>query len=413
MRIIKSKRVVWLIGLLAVLAVVGVACVAPPAQPAAEQPAAEEPAAVEPIRIGAAVSLSGKYARTGELQVHAYRLWEKQVNDAGGLLDRPVELIIYDDKSDPETAARLYERLITEDQVDLILGPYSSAVTAAVAPVTDRHQVLHIAPMAASDDIWKQGYEWSIQVITPASLYLTGAVEIAQQEGYKTVAMVGEDSSFPHAALAGARAALEAAGIEVVMEEYYPQGTSDFSSLVSKMKTLNPDAVFGGTYLPDAIGLVKQAKDAGFSPELWALTVGAAIPDFYDSLGEDAELIMGSTHWEPTVATPGNQAFIDAYMEMWDGEEPDYHSAGAYGAAQILQAAIEECQCLDNETLRDIVFNMDTSTVFGRYKVDETGAQKGHGSFIIQWQDGQKEIVWPFDQTTAEYTLPVPEWSAR
>lgn len=362
-----------------------------------------------PIKIGASLSLSGDYARVAQDQQEAYELWVEQTNEEGGLLGREVELIVYDDQSTPETGARLYERLINEDEVDLLMGPYSSAVSGGMMPIAERYEMVNIAPMASSDELFEQGFTWSFQVITPASLYLQGALEIMKDEGLTTFAYIGEDTAFPSALMDGLAEETE---LEMVFNQLYPKGTTDFTSLIAQIESAQPDAVFGGTYAEDAIAITRQMQEQGVSADIVALTVGAAENEYAESVGDGAQHIMGASHWEPQLDTPGNQEFIDAYTER-AGREPGYHAAGSYAGIQILGEAVEACECLDQEQIRQSIIDLETETVFGDFDVDENGAQVAKTGVIIQWIDGQKEIVWPSEIATAEYVFPLAPWGER
>ena len=195
----------------------------------------------EPITIGAAVSTTGSNGRTGLYQQEAYLLWEEQKNAAGGLLGRPVRMVLYDDQSDPATGARLYERLLTEDQVDLVLGPYSSSVTQAVAQVTERAGQPILAAGASAGDLWARGYQYLFGVYSVAEDYFKSIVlDIAPAQGYTTAAIIYEDTLFPTSTASGAAAHCEAAGIEVVVNEVYPAEATDVSSVLTRSATPIP-----------------------------------------------------------------------------------------------------------------------------------------------------------------------------
>ena len=369
-------------------------------------------AAQKPVLVGASLSLSGKYAKGAEFQNQAYQLWVEQVNARGGLLGRPVELRIYDDRSDPATGVRLYEKLISEDRVDLLVGPYSSAVTAAVSTVSEKHRRAMVAPMAAANDIWQRGYRYVFQVITPASLYFIGGIELAAGAGLKHVAVTGEDSDYPRDALpAAARRATEL-GLQVTDLGYYPKGTKDFSAIITRAKTVGAAVLVCGCYEPDAIQLIRQAKELDYSAKMYVFGVGPALPEFAKALGKDAEFVMGSDHWDPRVKTPGNAEFVAAFQRKF-GREPNYHAAGSYGGMQVLEAALKRAGSLDQDKIRQELVQLDIATIFGRYKVTDAGAQTGKSAFIIQWQGRKKEIVWPPDAASARAVIPAPAWSER
>ena len=368
--------------------------------------------AAEPIKIGAAISLTGKYGRTGKYQLEGYKLWVKQVNDRGGLLGRPVELVVLDDKSDPSTSVKLYEKLITVDKVDLVLAPYSSAVTYAVAPVTEKYGYPILAAGAASTKIWKQGYKYIFMMVSPSKVYLEGAIDIAARHGLKTVAMLSENSLFPKASAAGAKKLLKERGLRLVLYEEYPKTVTDFSAIMLKLQQLQPDVVLANTYFPDAVIITRQMKEYNVNPKLYAATVGPALPDFYKSLGKTAEYVYGPSQWDPRLKTPGNAEFVKAYTAL-HGRPPDYHSASGYASCVMLEEAVKRAGSLDRDKIRDELAHLKITTVFGDYAVDEQGIQLKHKMVLLQWQNGKLEVVWPDELATAPPRFPTPPWDQR
>ncbi len=398
----KPQRVLSLL----IVALLSAAC-SPAAEPttAEPEPLMDTTVPAEPIRIGASISLTGKYERTGAEMNNGYDLCAETVNAEGGLLGRPIEFVVYDDQSDPETGAKLYEKLITEDEVDLIIGPYSSPVTIPSSAVTERLGFPMIASGASSSEIWARGFKYVFGVYTKAPFYLQGAIEIAKQEGLTKVAILTEDGAFALDVVAGARRFAEEAGMEIVHYEEYGRDVTDLSAAISKAKAAGAEVLLGGTYGPDSELIIRQSKELGFEPRMFAFTVGPALPDFADNLGEDAELVFGATQWEPSVKAPGVDEFVTAYQDSY-GYDPGYHAAGGYGACQLLMEAVEEAGSLDQAAIRDALQELETITTFGAYAVDATGAQSAKPMYLIQWQEGKRVIVWPFDVAEAEYKLP-------
>jgi branched-chain amino acid transport system substrate-binding protein len=380
----------------------------PGASPAAPAPSGE------PITIGASVSTTGSNGRTGLYQQEAYKLWEAQKNAAGGVLGRPVRMVIYDDQSDPATGARLYERLITEDQVNLILGPYASSVTQAVAQVTERYGQPLLVAGASAGEIWERGYRSVYGVYSIAQDYFRDIVSgIATAQGYTTAAVMYEDTIFPTSTAQGAIGHCEAAGIQVVVEEQYPQEATDVSSALTRVRDANPDMLIGGSYLPDSVLITRQAKELGVNAKLFAFSVGAAQPEFVETLGADAEYILGPSMWEPEIETEGNADFLAAYRQMWN-RDPDYHAATGYAGCQILEAAVNNVGDVDLEGITEELFTLTMPTVLpGQYQVDDTGKQTGHIPLTVQWQEGTKILVAPEDLKTGDLVLPTPPWDQR
>ncbi|MBA2278709.1 MAG: amino acid ABC transporter substrate-binding protein [Chloroflexia bacterium] len=376
-------------------------------------PAAPPPTG-EPITIGASISTTGSNGRTGQYQQEAYLLWEEQKNAAGGVLGRPVRMVIYDDQSDPATGARLYERLITEDQVNLILGPYASSVTQAVAQVTERYGQPLLVAGASAGEIWERGYRSVFGVYSIAQDYFRDIVlNIATAQGYKTAAVMYEDTIFPTSTAQGAIAHCGEAGIEVVVEEQYPAEATDVSSALTRVRDAAPDMLIGGSYLPDSVLITRQAKELGVNPKLFAFSVGAAQPDFLETLGPDANFVLGPSMWEPEIETEGNADFLAAYRAKWS-RDPDYHAATGYAGCQILEAAVTSAGEINLEAITEQLFSLTMPTVLpGQYQVDETGKQTGHIPLTVQWQEGAKALVAPEDLKTGDLVLPTPPWDQR
>ena len=178
-----------------------------------------------PIRIGTSPAQTGTYAATGQNQLRGYQLCVKHVNDKGGVLGRKLELVLYDDGSDPATAVRLYEKLITRDKVDLVLGPYSGPITDAVANVTEKHEMPMLAPSAGVTSIYRKGRKFLFTVNVPAETQLEGLIDVVAKKGLKTVALIGVDDVFGRAAVQGAIELAKKKGLQLVFVDAYPEGT--------------------------------------------------------------------------------------------------------------------------------------------------------------------------------------------
>jgi branched-chain amino acid transport system substrate-binding protein len=365
-----------------------------------------------PIRIGASLSLTGTYAKLGKNQHEGYQLCIKDLNAKGGVLGRKLEFVVYDDQSTPATAVRLYEKLITEDKVDGVMGPYSSPVSEAAANVTEKYKKIMVAPLAATTSIFKKGRKYIFMVISPAEGYLEGVVDMAAKRGLKTVAVVNEDTLFSKAAAAGAVELAKKKGMQVVFSEAYPKGNTDFSALLTKIKAANPDVVVAGTYFDDAVALTRQMKELNVNPKMYGVTVGGDLPEFYDTLKQNAEYIYGATQWEPTLPYPGNQEFFDTYKKDF-GHEPSYHSAAGYAGCLIYVEGVKRANSLDADKVREQLLKLETKTIFGDYKVDQDGFQLAHKMVTFQWQGEKKITVWPDELAQAKPRYPTPPWTQR
>src|SRR5215470_1279248 len=247
-----------------------------------------------PIKIGASMSLTGTYAKPGSYQKEGYEICADEVNAKGGVLGRKIEFVLYDDQSMPATAVKLYEKLITDDKVDAVMGPYSSAVSEAVANVTEKYKKVMVAPLAATTSIFKKGRKYIFMVVSPAEVYLDGLIDMAAKRGLKTVAVINEDTLFPKASVAGAVEQAKKRGMQVVLQEAYPKGNTDFSALLVKLKAANPDVIAAATYFDDAVAITRQMRELNVNPKMFAVTVGGDIPEFYTLLKTNGEYVYGS-----------------------------------------------------------------------------------------------------------------------
>jgi len=370
-------------------------------------------AAQTPIKIGASMSVTGTYAKPGTYQKQGYDVCIDELNAKGGILGRKVEFVIYDDQSTPATAVRLYEKLITEDKVDAVMGPYSSAVSEAVANVTEKYKKVMVAPLAATTSIFKKGRKYIFMVITPAENYLDGLSDMAAKRGLKTVAIIHEDTLFPKASAAGTVEAAKKKGMQVVLQEAYPKGNTDFSALLVKIKAANPDVIAAGTYFDDAVAITRQMKELNVNPKMFGLTVGGDLPEFYDLLKQNAEYVYGSTQWDESLPYPGQKEFLAAYKAKFKGQEPSYHTAAGYAGCLIYAEAVKKAGSLDADKVRDQLLKMEIKTAFGDYKVEPDGFQIAHKMVMLQWQDGKRIVVWPDDLANGKMRYPTPEWGKR
>jgi branched-chain amino acid transport system substrate-binding protein len=365
-----------------------------------------------PIKIGASLSLTGTYAQPGSYQREGYELCQDHLNAKGGILGRKVEFVFYDDQSMPATGVRLYEKLITEDKVDAVMGPYSSPITEAVANVSEKYQKVMVSPLAATTSIFKKGRKYIFMVISPAEAYLDGLVDMAAKRGLKTIAVINEDTLFTKASAVGVAEFAKKKGMQVVFQEAYPKGNTDFSALLTKLKAANPDVIAASTYFDDAVAITRQMKELNVNAKMYGVTVGGDLPKFYELLKQNAEYVYGATQWEGNLPYPGQKEFVDSYQKKF-GHEPVYHSAAGYAGCVIYGEAVKRAGTLDSDKVRDQLLKLETRTFFGDYKVDGDGFQVAHKMVMFQWQDGKKVTVWPDDLANGKPRYPTPGWGQR
>jgi len=379
--------------------------------------------APDEILIGGPISLSGKYAQEGQLSYWGAQVAVQWVNDVYGGVSVdgtkvPLRYIYYDDESKKESVTSLVERLITTDGVDFLLAPYSSGLTLGAAPVADRYGAIMNSIGGASDTIFEQGFDYVVQTIGPASRYQVSALDMvhAIDPEATRLAFLFEDSVFARSSMDGAKAHAEELGFDVVFERTYPAEVKDLTPVLSEMAVANPDILIGGGHFADGQLLISQLRQQGISVKAASLLVAPTLPEFSDALGEAADGVIGPAHWENGVtfsreSTPEGWSWIGPSQagELSDGVDPDYHAA--CGAAAVLSyvKAIEEAGSVDVDAVRDTMGDLTFMSFYGKWGIDpETGKQVDHDMVLIQWQNGEKRIVWPESAQTAAPLYPMP-----
>jgi branched-chain amino acid transport system substrate-binding protein len=364
--------------------------------------------------MGGTLALSGRYAEPAGRYLNAFKLYVDQLNQRGGLLGHKVELRILDDKSDTRTAIELYEKLIAEEKVDLILGPYSSVITDAVANVMEVHKRPFIASGGAAKAIYQRGRKYVFSnVITVAQNYQKGALEIAKEIGVKRIAIIGEGSMLPRQITEGALEWAKKLDLEVIFFQSYHKDEKDFSAILKKIEASGAEAIFSDSYFADAVAQLRQMRELGINVRMFAGTVGPALPRFVTELGSTAEFVLGFSNWEPTpiLGHPGLDEFIANYEKRY-GVKPNYHAARGYTSLQILEAAVKNAGSFDPEKLRSAMASVTVETVAGLRAPDAQGLSTIEG-LTFQIQNGQRVIVWPKKMAEAKYILPMPKWDER
>ena len=377
-------------------------------------PFVEKSHAKDKVTLGIAISQTGRYAEPAGRMVNSYNLYVDQMNAKGGWLGKKIDMIILDDKSDKQTSIKLYEKLITQDKVDLTMGPYSSGITDAVANVLERYKYPTLAPGAASGIIWKKGRKYLFDIIAVAQDYQKGALHIAKDIGVKRIAIIGEDSLFPRQSAEGAVDWAKKLGLKVVLNENYPRKQTDFTALLQKIKARRAEALISNSYFADAAAQIRQLRELNINMKIFAGTVGPGLPKFAKQLGNTAEYVLGFSQWEPKpeiLKRPGMRAFIAAYKKRY-GVEPNYHAGQSYASMQVFGEAVKRAGSIDRDKVWRTMRTMSTTTIIGPWKVDETG-MNNHEGLTFQILDGQRKIVWPKKISEVPYKLPMPNWKDR
>jgi len=363
--------------------------------------------AAEPIKLGGTLGLTGKYAPMSEMVSLGLQLWTKKTNAKGGILGRPVELIVYDDTSSPEVAKKLYERLILEDKVDLVFGPYSSVITTEAVKATEKYGYSILASGATSDRLWQQGYTHLFGVYIPASRYSFGFLRLIFRNGFKRVAIVSADDMFSVTVAEGAEKWAKRLGLTVTLMEKFKKGTTDLDDLAKRIRDSEAEAIVVGGHFNESVDVRRALANIDWYPGAYFATLGPALQKYYDILQDKAEHTFTLSNWEEKgVLFPGSQEFASDFEKAY-GKKPSYQATAGYASGQILEAAILKAGGLDRQKVRDALASLDILTVLGRYGVDSTGQQIRHFGLVTQWQNGNLEVVGPVDIKTVKSVPPV------
>lgn len=391
-----------------------------PAKAAAPAPAAK--AEGKTVTIGFTASKTGKFKTEAGRQINGLNLWMEQVNAKGGvkLADGTTMSFVfkdYDDESNKDRVQELYTRLINNDKADFLISPYSSGLADASAVIAQQYDKIMVTTGAASDSTYKKGYSLIFQSYTPASRYLTGAIDMLAKLAPKAkkVAIISEKAKFSQDVVNALKAYAQSKGYEVVLFEGYDKDTTDFAAFINKIPK-GTDAVMGGGHFADTSTLSKQLYEKKINAKLFAFLVAPPEPKFAE-IGEACFAIVGPSQWEPAAKYSPEAAkaegmewfgptvaeFVESYKKKYD-KDPTYHSAGGFAAALILQAAIEKAGSIDTAKVQNALNDMKIMTFFGVIKFDTSkenhGLQAGHDMVYIQWfkdDTGKfvKKIVWP------------------
>lgn len=372
------------------------------------------------VTIGYAVSLSGSNAGgAGITTIPNYRLWVEDVNAAGGLLlpdgsRLPIEVVEYDDRSSAEEAVRAVERLATQDEVDFILPPWGTGFNLAIAPLMARFGYPQIAVTAVTDrapefvDRWPSSF-WLLGGGADYSTALAAVMAEARDAGTinNQVAMISVADGFGIDLVNAARPALTEAGFDLVYDEVFPIGTSDFATIVNEARGSGADSFVAFSYPPHTFALAQQAQVVDFSPPLFYLGVGTAFPVFQNMNGENVEGVMGIGGIDPD--NPANAAYRERHQEMIGAPADSWASVVTYASLEMLQQAIERVG-LDREAVTRELATGTFETAAGTITLENN--QLRDLWWVGQWQGGEFVAVAPADREGAsEPQLPKPGWN--
>ncbi len=381
------------------------------------------------FKVGVAVALTGKFGKAGNLVKDAYTYWQQVVNSQGGIEIRgkkyPVKLIFYDDKSDPATGAKMIDRLVSRDRVDLLLGGFGSSQVFAESAVAEKYGYPLISGAASSNKLFERGFKYYFSTLGKATEEVKGCVSAfaGLKSKPKTAAIVGADILFTSLACEGFKKYCEKNGIKVVHFELFPMRLQDYNSLFLKVKAKNPDVLFVGSHLLVAMRTVKALKEINYSPKGIAFSYGPTVPKFVHDLKGDSEYVVAASEWTPSLPYKGviigsAKRFAQGYFKKF-GRMPDYVEAASAGGAIAQQLAIQALGLTpplkdrDRAKIVKWLHNNSVDTFYGKIKFDKDGANISHPALAVQIQKGKVKTIYPENVKNSDLLYPMKPWKER
>ncbi len=397
------------------------------ATPEATQATGETPAvsgAGGTILFGAPLGLTGSLSKESKLTQQGYELWKEAVNAAGGIhvggKMYKVETKYYDDESKQDKSAQLAEKLINEDKVNFLLGPYGTSATQSAAAIAEKHEIPMVEGEGAALKIFSQGYKYTFGVLSPAPNYLKGVVEMAaaQNPKPKNLVILSANDAFSVEVADGAKKVAEDNGIQVGSYIKYPNAETNLTAQITQAKGQNPDLILNSGHFAEAVAIIKSSKELGLNPMGFGFSVGPSLPDFKDTLQADADYVFGGAQWTKDLKYNGDdywktpQNYYDQFTKRW-GNAPSYQSAMATASGLVFQKAIEKTGTLDPKKVRDAIAASDFISFAGQMKFNDRGINTFKPMVVEQWQKGSKLTVWPADVANGKPQWPIPAGDKR
>jgi branched-chain amino acid transport system substrate-binding protein len=377
-----------------------------------------------PIKIGFSEALSGGLAVGGKSALLVYQMWAEEVNARGGLLGRKVELVYYDDQSNPSTVPAIFTKLLEIDKVDLVMSGYATVPTAAAMPVVMQHNKLFMSLFAlAVNENFKYPRYFQMQPNGPNASheFSKGFIDLAMalDPKPKTLAMVGADAEYPHMAMSGARINAKAAGLKVVYDRTYPPSTIDFVPIIRAIKATNAELVFLASYPPDTAGLIRAAHEVGIKARMFGGgTIGLQFSALKTQLGPLLNGILSYDLYVPekTMQFPGVEDFLKKYRERAGSAGVDplgfYIPPYAYAEMQILEQAIKATNSLDDGKLADYIHKTTFKTVVGDIKFAANGEWAEPRLLLVQYRDVKGNGIEQFEKPGTQVIVYPPKYKS-
>ncbi len=384
--------------------------------------------ATDTIVLGAAVSLTGKYSTNGKHTQNGYNLALTRINERGGVKiggkAYKLKIIYYDDESTPARGAQLAERLIKQDGVKYLLGPYSSGLTKAIAPVTEKYKVPMVEGNGASTSLFTQGYKYLFAVLSSTEFYLKEAINLAAEQAKKagrdpktlTIAMAFENDPFSQDVRAGVEEDAKRYGMKVVIDDKLPPEINDMAATLTKVKALKPDVLVVSGHAKGAALAVRQVADMKVDVPMLAVThcdSARVIEKFKDK----ANYTLCASQWDRALNyRDGWFGTAEEYAKEYEkafNESPPYQAAESTAAVLTFVDAFQRAGSLDPEKVRAALTATNMQTFYGHIKFDATGKNIAKPMVLYQVQDQKYKVVAPSKWATSKLIYPTPSWDKR
>ncbi len=379
-------------------------------------------AADDTIVLGAAVSQTGKFATSGIFTKEGYDFAVEKINAAGGVKvgDKTYKLEVkyYDDESDPARATQLTERLVSQDGVKFILGPYGSPITAAMAPVIEKLQVPMVEANGAARSLFTKGYKYTFAVLATSDHYLSSAVDLLAEKAGKDpktirIALAMGDDNFSQDVRAGIVEAAKKHGMQIVIDDKLPDAFTDMTATLTKVKALKPDALFVSGHEKGALTAAKQIAEQKIDASMVAMT-HCDSADIIGKVGAASEYTLCGSQWGPTLTYTdslfGSAADYAKAFAAKFGHEAPYQAAESSAAVEVFADAFSRAGSLDPQKVRDALSTTKIDTFYGPIAIDSTGKNPAKDMVMMQVLKGQYVVVapakWAKDQVV--YPRPAP-----
>jgi branched-chain amino acid transport system substrate-binding protein len=372
--------------------------------------------AADTIKVGIILPLTGEKAKFGEIERNSFKMALDEINKTG-VKGKKIDLLIEDDTGKPDVARGAAEKLLTKDNVVMLGGGYGSSETYAIAGVAQQKKIPFLINTGSADNITEQGWNFVFRLNPTVGEYADAAENFYKEVAKpKTAVILYENTLFGTSGSKDFEKSCKAAGIQILVKEGYEHGAVDFKPLLIKVKNAKPDLIYMISYVMDASLIMRQAMELDINPKLFVGGgAGFTLPEFSQNTGKAAEGVFSADLWLPTLPNPGAKEYYNNYKKIF-GKETEYHGAEAYSSMYVIADVLKRAKSFSPEDIRQALAATDLMTAFGRIKFIAYGKKTNQNklpTYLVQWQKGKLECVWPKEFATAKYIFPHKPWKER